>query len=687
MGKSSRRIFQNFILVLGCTLLLAACGPGETVQPSPSGGEELSFFSAGGRTDLDLAIESSAFYDVASELEGGKFLCMQFYQGEPVQFWASAADRAAGTVPVYMYHQDGTKEVCLEGIERFLGQNICFRDSEGYFYSVSRGTDKDSIARLDSTGKTLYTGQMEGHIASGRICEMADGRMAMLVYEGSNVRNFDIALLDADGKLTTVDMSEQLPSNTYLGTSEEDLLMMSGEYLYRVEFPDGKLVRLFSFAQTVYAVNSSLTPCAFRVRQGGKLELLRSDRQGHSGICEILSLTEQDVNRENVVVRGLRVENRYWLKEQALKFNSVNDRYQVVIEGLEQGDDEDAFITRTSVELAAGKGPDILIGNLIESPAELIEKGILMDLKPLLERAEINEEDYFPVAFNKWRMGDSIYCINCSSACMERLMSSAVLGDMGKPTIQDVADALLTYPENGIYERYRYAEDILRDLLEGSETLWGMVDWEKGTCDFDGELFAKLLKVAKRYQYDTRNNYPAISSFRDFGSIYDFYAFPTQEETRAEGYVPLGTLFDDGGHPVSLSAELLSINANAANSEGAWEFLQFLLGEDAQGSMPTSGASYMPVKKSAFWAVAEEEILNGSSTQYGSPRFNGSLSRERAEEIEAQLESVCALPYKTEAILEIILEEAQDYFDGVKEIPQVVDAVENRVGLYLQERR
>lgn len=39
------------------------------------------------------------------------------------------------------------------------------------------------------------------------------------------------------------------------------------------------------------------------------------------------------------------------------------------------------------------------------------------------------------------------------------------------------------------------------------------------------------------------------------------------------------------------------------------------------------------------------------------------------------------------SILEIVLEEAQDYFDGIKEIPQVVDVIENRVGLYLKERK
>ena len=95
----------------------------------------------------------------------------------------------------------------------------------------------------------------------------------------------------------------------------------------------------------------------------------------------------------------------------------------------------------------------------------------------------------------------------------------------------------------------------------------------------------------------------------------------------------------------------------------------------------------MPAMKSVFWKVAEDEIKNGPTEKYGKGLFTTPLSREKAEEVAALLENARALPYNTETILEIVLEESQDYFDGSKEIPQVVDAIENKVGLYLQERR
>lgn len=710
MYKSYRRLFKSLIILLGCMLLFTACGPKEeAVQPSASVHEGLSFLFDGGGENLDVAVENNAFYDVASDLKGpydestsddGKFLGMQFYQGESVQLWASAPYSESGGyyVSVYMYRQDGTRETCLERVERTTGQKIVFRDSEGYCYSISKSMKGDSvvdsIVKLDSSGKSLYMARLDGDRgAVEMICELADGRLAVLVSKGSGRVDEGIVLLDASGKLSALELSEQFPGKLcYLGTSEEGLLLIKGEELYRVGIPDGKLEQVFSFAQTSYAMGaSSRPPGAFRVCQDGKLELLRADRQG-SGTCEILSLAETDGSRQKVFLRGY-AENARWLKEQVMKFNSTNNRYQVVLEGPEQWNDID-YITRTGVELAAGKGPDILMESMIESPESLIEKGGLLDLAPLMEQAGIREEDYFPIAFDTWRKGNSIYSIMLSSDCEEKIMSSAVLGDnapeQGYPDIETVVDALLAYPENAVYDGYSSAGDILCELMEGSETLWGMVDWENGTCDFGGELFGKLLEVAKRYQYDARNNYPAICSDRNFGTIYDFYTSPTEAETRAEGNVPVGTFYDDGSHLTGIGNlfDSLSINANAVNKEGAWEFLRFLLSEEMQVSMPES-AIYVPVKKSAYWAVVEEEILNGPMKNYN---YKGEivkdpLSREKAEEIEALLGNVRALPCKTETILEIVLEEAQEYFNGVKEIPQVADAVENRVGLYLKERK
>ena len=87
MMKRNYKFFQIFCILLCCLIFLAACGGNEeeNVQPSLSGTEGQPSSPDG--KNMDVAVDEDAFYDVASELKGGRFLVMQFWQGEPVQLW------------------------------------------------------------------------------------------------------------------------------------------------------------------------------------------------------------------------------------------------------------------------------------------------------------------------------------------------------------------------------------------------------------------------------------------------------------------------------------------------------------------------------------------------------------------------------------------------------------------------
>ena len=131
------------------------------------------------------------------------------------------------------------------------------------------------------------------------------------------------------------------------------------------------------------------------------------------------------------------------------------------------------------------------------------------------------------------------------------------------------------------------------------------------------------------------------------------------------------------------------LNANAANRDGAWEFVKFLLSEEAQETLGKTALSHMTVKKSVFEALMEKEIASGLPKNLSKQRvvFEGPLTRERADEIKTFLESARALPYKTEPVLAIIQEESREYFNGNKSIEQVADVIENRVQTFLDEQR
>ena len=63
------------------------------------------------------------------------------------------------------------------------------------------------------------------------------------------------------------------------------------------------------------------------------------------------------------------------------------------------------------------------------------------------------------------------------------------------------------------------------------------------------------------------------------------------------------------------------------------------------------------------------------------------LTEERAKEIENILERTRQVPSEILPILEMIYEEADAYFAGSKTIEEVIPIMENRVQLYLDERK
>ena len=62
-------------------------------------------------------------------------------------------------------------------------------------------------------------------------------------------------------------------------------------------------------------------------------------------------------------------------------------------------------------------------------------------------------------------------------------------------------------------------------------------------------------------------------------------------------------------------------------------------------------------------------------------------TEEKVEQVRRALEDSQVPPLKTQPILNIICEEAEAYFSGAKSIEEVTPIIQNRVQLYLDERR
>ncbi len=656
------------ILLLFCCLGIAGCGrQGETeeIQDIFKETEQLSY----GVDEVDT-----------SQMIEYAYLGSQFWQGERIQLWGM---RRLDGCSVYLHREDGSRELLAEGIPALSLSGEWWIDSEKRCFAV----DYCRIRQIDSEGKAVFDKETEANVYS--LCQLEDGRIIVLAWENGNLI---LAKLDPDSGSMERFQDVQLTSGDMIAPAGEKVLLLDQTGVWDVSLADGKKDCILSFEGTSYALKADERDVRekedFRLLEDGSAELLWSD-----GTSEILKSEKVDKEKEVLVFRIAGAGS--WIKEQVVKFNQENTDYYITIE---EAEDEgwQEFRERTDLELGAGRGADIICSDAVNDACSLLEKGVFEDLAPYMEASGIREEDYFPMAFSGWRRDEKIYGLSSFAEIEGIWVKQEVVGDAEITDLEKLLDLLLAYDDDVVFLKYCDEAYLLQLLLENSENLCGMVDLENGTCDFDGELFRKLLETAKKYGYnEKKESFEAIAGKLEYAG---FYAFLDSRYLEELGRAAVGYWFGDGWH-TRQRGMILAVNGNSSKKEGAWEFLKFLLADEVQMDFAVSESNYIghyfPVGKKAFEALCREhsEVINGG---YDVKVFGGDdqisnmvtgLTEDRTKKLYEALENARTAPTRALPLLQIILEESEAYFSGGRSIEEVRDIVENRVRLYLNERQ
>lgn len=655
---------------------------------------------------------------------------------------------------LYLFRADGTRELLIEDLlandhHMSYGENewsAAVRANDYYFASgwymdrdgacycwwndrgVKDGNNGEyTFMKIEPSGEMAYDVLLEDGIQIKHMFQLPDGRMLLILRD--NIQNvIRIAEFDPDtGKLDGTDVvvrnpwrpGENILPSYYcsFGTDEEGNLYLKSSYasesgIYKLDLSDGSASEAVSFNGTTYTIwnsimedsainlKSGFTEAGFRVLSDGSAEVLwytgYSWRLGNDAVIQGLRETLHPVSADRPTVTIRAEAFSAWMKQQAALFNRKNPRWQVVLEEYASSNavDLEEYARLTSVQIATGKGPDMLCGNFMDSYVPgMLEKGSLLELSGLLQESGVREEDYLPFTFDVWRMGESVYGVTTESGTPQLYtIDSRVLGGEEEPDMETLVQALQAWEEDSALLGYDGPSENLRGFLRGSEDLWGMVDWEKGTCDFSGDLFKGLLEVSKRHGYEENRQKPNLVRTIGLSSIYTYMG--------REGRTVCGILYDDGCHGTVNGDRTLMVNAASGSKEGALEFLCFLLGENAQKKIPSNS---IPARRELLeaWVRRQVERTAGGAEIGGDVSYidggefvkdvrtytEEDMTEERIQEYLAALEDVRALIARNQPIIDIICEEAEYYFNGDKSVKEIVKVINSKVWLYLAERQ
>ena len=712
-----KKYIITLTFILSCAFLAACGGKAEQEEPWIGIAPDSDLAAVTERTEYyDLAVETEELFDLglweknpeeyySTHIERlgitvYNLLGMQFAEGKPAQIWSEVSPDG---VNIYLYRTDGSRELLASG----LSDNDCafvdarydaFVDRDKNCYCYRHTFEKidgeymyvNTIMKILPTSEISYQNTLELGFRLDDICQTEDGRIYLLLVN-YQTRKEVLEELDPDtGQLIPESRMEWdfiSDGASNLGSAGIYPARASIQGMDSIDTETKSTSPILYADGTSYGLRSEWDIQDFQVLEDGTIEVLWSYQRGHGYTMDRMRM--EKVEKTPVVVRAV-FEDDYWLSEKVALFNQKSRDYHVVLESCGYGNDVEDYARLTSVQVGAGKGPDILCGSelLQDYVSGMMEKGALEELNPYMEASGIREEDYFPLAFSAWRQGEKIYSVTPKMDIYYEEMVTEVLGSAEPPDIETLADALLAKEESAVYRQGLTSEGLLDTFLQGSESLWGMVDWKSGSCDFNTPLFEKLLEAARRYGYDDRRTLEQEITHRI--DVTSYFHFSSPAEQKEEGLVSVGTLFDDGCHVVSYPLYAMAINSNSPHKEGAWEFIEFLLGEEVQYREelylpPVHRESFDKWLEWELWWLTEPRFEKGHGLI---PVYHGeNTSAEKVNAYKKAIEDARPLPIQTAPILKIIQEEAEDYFNGSKNAEEVSRVINNRVQLYLDERK
>lgn len=395
------------------------------------------------------------------------------------------------------------------------------------------------------------------------------------------------------------------------------------------------------------------------------------------------------VARETDRIRLVDFIGEPYLKNSVSSFNMGQEESTISYETVAWSDEQ--TWNRTIAELSAGKGPDILClpaGD--DRVMSLYEKGVLEELSDMVPQDIM--QYVFPGIIESGSI-EGNYIGVCPEASAYVLVTSNTIWKDAEWNLEDILNlAKGNDTLEGLFtddEKLSALKNL--DMLLSNMNTTALVDWEKGESRFEAEIFEEILQTVKRLgESDNRNvmkrveegTYLAVARY--ISSPYSFVELCNQMLKKELHMVGYPSQQEYIGH--WNSAYLVLVNSESQHKTEVSEFLKLLLEKENQ-------------KKVSHFCVREDVIRDmlyydeyAQAWMYGSQPYKNGVEFMKAdgghflEEFVAFLSKLGPVEYDRN-IHNIIMEEVEVYFCGQKDIETTMEVIDNRVQLYLDERK
>ncbi len=730
--RKSSKMFLTAVLVFGL-LFVVSCGRGDV--PTTTDDPDRIVYVAEyqdmglGNSGMPVALENDGIlYSLVREdtasMTAAKIIMNKTDIADGSQEQVSMFDVDAGETVTAMVYQQGNLVVLMEKVDEAGNSHV--------LYEVT--PDGEKVKETDITAAVKEAGGISISRMSG------DGQGNLYIAAETEMYSTIILLLDqagaVKGKVESAQMANSMfyaGDNLYVYGYGTEITVLSKD-----DFANGS-------PGTMAALKGILNNSTFTFAPGGSTGILVNNGVGiyeydsATGECsKVFDYIESDFLAGTVSLFGIIGDQSFWAVNQALnnygdvtatemvrfnattaaelpereiirfnaynimplaykpivEFNKSNPRYRIVVEDFTPTDfsEYEAAMLRFNASLLGDERPDIVQVS-IGDYKNLIRKGVLEDLYPFMEEDDsFNLDDYLNNIMTIYEEDQKLYGL-ANGFMIETLVGSAeILGDIERWNIEEMIAFAEQHPDAQLF-----AGDGRAAMIRlTSRNLERFVNYETGESYFQDDDFIKLLEFAATFKApeDLEEGTEYLLSIE--------YVFDVESVQRMESYYNgpityIGYPTDEGNGIIVSTGLGLGMNADSKVKDGVWEYLSFLLSDEAQDAENGMIPYTFPVKNSAVDLLCEKAMAtqyadDGNGNQIEVPKYVFGVEMEPATEehisqFKDLLERADTLPDGNEYIFTIISEEIDGYFAGQKTAAEVAEIIDNRVQVYLSENQ
>lgn len=589
---------------------------------------------------------------------------------------------------------------------------IVYSEKAGLYVSTSAG-----ILKYDAKNGDLL-GTMEGTEAMSE-CQMhimADGNI-LLIY--NNGEGYEYSLIDAaTGESSQPEVSPDVRIDynfsVYPGRNSS-LLLADSNGIYSYSFGDNSMVEIVNFIGTEMDVSfvGSLVEM-----EDGKIALMVMEATSGMQKLHILTPVDSSTIRER---KELRLSCYYMdanARREIINFNKTNEEYKIIVNDYSKYDDVSSTDYASASQGAAQFNTDIISGNVPDIvilsgdmfPENYISKGIFEDMAPYLEKdPELSGKEYLTNIFDAVNPWGGLYVLAPSFTLAAMLGKEEYIGDgIDLDQLMKLAD------KKGIEYKNIFTFELRNAILYNAMMLGGseFIDLSTGKCRFNSDDFIKLLEFTNKlpadYSEETEEDYGAYETYyrddRALLAMSYLYSFDSYKEALQATF---GTGVSITGFPSAAKStaavypELrICMSSTSSEKEGAWQFIRSFLTDEYQENIYKSEVSTaFPVSVNALEAMARAS----TEQQYYTDEFGLEqpenpmvsiggvdvelvpLKEEEAEKLVKVLKSADHTAYTNYEVMDIVIEEAESYWEGEKSSREVADIIQSRISIFINE--